>query len=192
MASEESAGAIALMAQLRAVLGDGALPDVPLRITGRTGLDSPLPVGGLALGAVAAQLLAARAPAPQPLDLDAVHVGLAMRSERFVRLDGRPVGLGFAPLSRFWRTADGWLRLHGNYPHHRAAAIRVLGEDVESAAAGWKAEDLETAIVEAGGAAAAVRTAENWRLQPQGAAVENLHLLSLQRSTDGPPRPTEL
>src|SRR4051794_14616065 len=127
MASEESAGAIALMAELRAVLGDGALPDVPLRITGRTGLDSPLPVGALALGAVAAQLLAARAQG-RPLDLDAVHVGLAVRSERFARLHGRPAGLGFAPLSRFWRTADGWLRLHGNYPHHRAAAIRVLGE----------------------------------------------------------------
>ena len=134
---------------------------MPLRITGRTGLDSPLPVGALALGAVAAQLLAARALDDSPLDLDAVHVGMAMRSERWVRLDGRPVGLGFAPLSRFWRTADGWLRLHGNYPHHRAAAIRVLGEDVESAAARWKAEELETAVVEAGGAAAAVRTAED-------------------------------
>jgi crotonobetainyl-CoA:carnitine CoA-transferase CaiB-like acyl-CoA transferase len=195
VASSESAGATALMAEVRAALGDDALPDVPLRIAGRTGLDSPLPVGGLGLGSVAAQLLAARAltgDRSAPLDLDAVHVGMAMRSERWVRLDGSPVGLGFAPLSRFWRTADGWLRLHGNYPHHRAAALRVLGEDVASAATRWNAEDLETAVVEAGGAAAAVRTAETWRRQPQGAAVDGLPMLSLQQVTDGPPRSTEL
>jgi hypothetical protein len=115
-------------------------------------------------------------------------VGLAFRSERFARLDGRPVGMGFAPLSRFWRTADGWLRLHGNYPHHRTAALAVLGDDVESAAARWRAEDLEAAVVAAGGAAAAVRTAAAWREHPQGRAVAGLPLATLRRVADGPPR----
>src|SRR3954454_2071762 len=143
-------------------LGGPDLPDGALRVSGHTGLTSPLPVSELALGAVAAQLLAARLLRGDagPLEVDAAHVGFAFRSERDARRDGRPLGAGFAPLSRFVRTADGWLRLHANYPHHRAAALAVLGEaDPVAAAADWRAEDLETAVVEAGGAAAAVRTA---------------------------------
>jgi crotonobetainyl-CoA:carnitine CoA-transferase CaiB-like acyl-CoA transferase len=166
-----------------------------LSVEGSTGLAGPLAVPDLAVGSVAAQLLAARelTGAPRtPVTLDARHIGLAFRSERFARLDGHPVGMGFAPLSRFWRTADGWLRLHGNYPHHRAAAIAVLGDDVATAAAGRRAEDLETAVVAAGGAAAAVRTAAEWRDHPQGRAVADLPLLSLRRMTAAPTRPAEL
>ncbi|HEY0560655.1 MAG TPA: CoA transferase, partial [Frankiaceae bacterium] len=184
----------ALIAEVRRAVGAGGVEPV-LAIDGGTGLDGPLPVPGLAVGAVAAQLLAARelTGAPRgPLRLDAGHVGLAFRSERFARLDGRPVGMGFAPLSRFWRTADGWLRLHGNYAHHRAAALAVLGDDVETAAARWRAEDLESAVVAAGGAAAAVRTAAAWREHPQGESVAGLPLMSLRRVTDGQPREVAL
>jgi hypothetical protein len=188
-------GEVGIAAQLiddvgRAVGRRGETPE--LRIAGSTGLAGRLPVPGLALGAVAAQLLAARevdgGEAGAPLDLDAAHVGLAFRSERYASRDGAPLGGGFAPLSRFWRTSDGWLRLHGNYPQHRDAALSVLGEDVASAAESWVAEDLETAIVGAGGAAAAVRSTGEWRAHPQGVAVAALPLLSLDRSADGPPR----
>jgi crotonobetainyl-CoA:carnitine CoA-transferase CaiB-like acyl-CoA transferase len=143
---------------------------------------------------VAAQLLAARelTGSSGRLTVDARHVGVAFRSERFARLDGQPVAMGFAPLSRFWRTADGWLRLHGNFPHHRAAALAVLGDDVGSAAVRWRAEDLETAVVAAGGAAAAVRTAAAWRDHPQGRAVRGLPLMSLERVADGAPRAGDL
>ncbi|MGZ4539657.1 MAG: CoA transferase [Blastococcus sp.] len=186
-----------LVAAVQRAVGGGDPGVAPeLRIAGSTGLSGRLPVPGLALGAVAAQLLAARGlggdAAGAPLDLDAAHVGLAFRSERYARRDGAPIGLGFAPLSRFWRTADGWLRLHGNYPQHRDAAVSVLGEDVATAAAGRRAEDLETAVVAAGGAAAAVRTAAEWRAHPQGVAVAGLPLLSLARSADGPPRSPSL
>lgn len=168
--------------------------DVPVAVEGTTGLGGPPAVSELVLGAVAAQLVAARllAGAPGPVRLDAAHVGLAVRSERYARLAGRPVGAGFAPLSRFWRTADGWLRLHGNYPHHRAAAAAVLGSDdvatVGRAAAGWAAEELESAVVAAGGAAAAVRPPETWAASPQGRAVAALPLLGLRRVTDAAPR----
>lgn len=194
---EDAEVAARLVADVRRAVGGvdaGVVPE--LRIAGRTGLAGRLPVPGLALGAVAASLLAARGlgggVAGAPLDLDAAHIGLAFRSERYARRDGVPIGLGFAPLSRFWRTADGWLRLHGNYPQHRAAALSVLGEDVATAAARRRAEDLETAVVDAGGAAAAVRTAAAWDAHPQGVAVAGLPLLALDRSADGPPRSPSL
>lgn len=172
----------------------GVPVDVPVEVAGDTGLGGPLAVPDLVLGAVAAQLAAARLLTGEvgPVRLDAAHVGLAVRSERYARLGGRPVGMGFAPLSRFWRTADGWLRLHGNYPHHRAAAVAVLGsedvDDVAVAAARWRAEELESAVVAAGGAAAAVRTPEEWAGSPQGRAVAELPLLDLARVADGPAR----
>ncbi|SFL61186.1 CoA transferase [Geodermatophilus ruber] len=166
-----------------------AAPAPAVEVTGATGLDGPLPVPDLAVGAVAAQLLAARRPVTDAaVAVDAAHVGLAFRSERHAQVAGRPAGPGFAPLSRFWRTADGWLRLHGNYPHHRAAALRVLGEDVEAAAARWAAEELESAVVAAGGAAAAVRTPSAWANSPQGRAVAELPLIGLRRVADGAPR----
>ncbi|MGY1622457.1 CoA transferase [Geodermatophilus sp. SYSU D00965] len=177
----------ALLAHAWPLLAGVPAPEVAA--TGATGLDGPLPVPDLAVGAVAAQLLAARLLTPgDPVRVDAAHVGLAFRSERYAAVDGRPVGPGFHPLSRFWPTADGWLRLHANYPHHRAAALRVLGEDAGSAARGWAAEELESAVVAAGGAAAAVRTAAAWAGSPQGRAVAAAPLVALRRTADGPVR----
>ncbi len=179
-----------VLTQAWSALGGGPLPRVT--VSGATGLAGPLAAEEMSLAAVAAQLLAAReltgAPGA-PLELDARQVGLAVRSERFVRRAGRPVGPGFAPMSRFWRSADGWVRLHANYPHHRAAVLAVLGEaDPDAAAAGLTAVELEDAVVAAGGAAAAVRTEEAWAASAAGRAVAGHPLLSLDRVGDAPAR----
>lgn len=73
-------------------------------------------------------------------------------------------------------TKDGWIRLHTNRPHHRAAALKVLEapaqrDEVSHAAKNWMADDLESAIVAEGGAAAALRSAADWAAHPQGQAV---------------------
>jgi hypothetical protein len=52
----------------------------------------------------------------------------------------------FAPLSRFWRTADGWLRLHANYPWHKERALRVLGCQDRPEAVGLHVLDLTRVI----------------------------------------------
>lgn len=75
-----------------------------------------------------------------------------------------------------YRGRDGWIRLHTNAPHHRAAALGVLGVDVDrekvaQAVAGWAIGELESAVVEAGGCAAAMRSLDEWAEHPQGAAV---------------------
>ena len=80
------------------------------------------------------------------------------------------------PLAGDYRTRDGWIRLHTNAPHHRAAALSVLGDaadrtGLEPAVARWAGDTLEAEIVEAGGCAAVMRGLEAWRSHPQGAAV---------------------
>lgn len=80
------------------------------------------------------------------------------------------------PIAGDYAARDGWIRLHTNAPHHRATAQRVLGnaadkDAVARAVAKWDKADLESAIVEAGGCAAEMRSTEEWAAHPQGLAV---------------------
>lgn len=137
-----------------------------LTVTGpEVTLRSAFAVTAAGVATVGASLLAATTG---PVALDTRALAIALRSERYLLRDGRPVGPVFDPLSTFHRTADGWLRLHANYPWHRAAALRVLDcsvDEVPDAIAGWVGVDLETALHAAGGIGAAVRTAQRWRAE---------------------------
>jgi hypothetical protein len=113
---------------------------------------------------------------PRPrVRLDAAHVATAVRSEAHLRVNGHGFGSGFAPLSRFWRAADGWVRTHGNYPWHQQALLQALGttadpDAVGSAISERPAEAVEADVVAAGGVAAAVRTTGQWQRHPQAIA----------------------
>jgi len=149
----------------------------------------PLDVDGLALGAcgsvllAAAELAEARGLGRPAASVSASHLAVSFVSERHARLRGEPSGAGFAPMSRMLRCAGGgWARTHGNYPHHEAALCRALGigasaGELEAAARSLDAVELESAVVEAGGAAAALRTEAEWAAQPAGAAVARTPLV---------------
>jgi hypothetical protein len=148
-------------------------------------LPSAFGVTTAGVAAVGASLLAGR---PGTVALDAAQLAVALRSERYLRVGGRPPGAAFAPLSAFHRTSDGWVRLHGNYPWHRDAALRVLGcaeEEAPDAIAGWTGAELEDALHAAGGVGAAVRTAERWRGEQGGPAP----LVERRVLGDAAPRP---
>jgi CoA-transferase family III len=188
-----------LLAEAWAVLG----ADAPggLEVTGDPGrLPSRLPVEDTAIACSGAALLAAAALHAgrggadlRALGLDRGHVATAFRSEAWLRVNGEPTGAGFAPLSRFWRTADGWVRTHANYPWHRDALLRALGcgddrEAVAAAVAGRTAREVEDLVVGAGGVAAAVRTESEWRAEPAGQAVAAARLVEGGSLGDAPPR----
>ena len=93
-----------------------------------------------------------------------------------------------------YATADGWIRLHTNAPHHRAAALRALdcaGDRASVAAAvlRWRADDLEAAVLATGGCAAAMRSIDAWDAHPQGIAVAAEPLIDLVSSVAAPPAP---
>jgi crotonobetainyl-CoA:carnitine CoA-transferase CaiB-like acyl-CoA transferase len=131
---------------------------------------------------------------PDPLaTVDTRHATLAFRSERYLRVNGTSPTM-WDPLTRDYRTSDGWVRLHANYPNHRDAIARALGvparpETVAAAAATRTAVDIETAVVEAGGAAAAYRTPRQWAQHPQRTALAALPLIAWTRLTDSPALP---
>ena len=111
-----------------AALGGDPRELARLEVTGpRTTLASTFPVTDAATAAVGASLLAATLGSGARVAVDTRQLAVAVRSERYVRRDGRSGGSPFDPLSAFHRTSDGWLRLHANYAWHREAALRVLG-----------------------------------------------------------------
>ncbi len=152
-------------------------------------LQSHFAVSEVATACVATALMAAsalqRVRGDRALDpgVDRAHVAAAVRSERYFRLGASPAPMGFAPLSRFWQAADGWVRTHANFPWHRDALLAALGVgddagSLEAAIAEQGAADIESRVVAAGGVAAAVRSLEQWRVHPQGQAVAAEPLIS--------------
>ena len=152
-------------------------------------------VGAACVGAAllaAARLREARTGEWLAPSLNRDQVRAALVSERLFRVDGAPAGGGFAPASRFWPAADGWVRTHANFPWHREALLRaVRAADVEALAdaiAQRPAEEVEAAAFAAGGIAAKVRTAAEWQAHPQGAAVAVESLVDHVRVGDAAPR----
>lgn len=191
-----------------AALGGG--PDLPAEVVygPRGGLGATVPVMRLARAATAccalaaAELLAARTGRPAPaVTVDDDAVATAFTSERHLLVDGRP-GATFAPLSRFWPAADGWLRTHANYPHHRARLLGALGvaDDardsdalvarVAGVIAAAPAAALEEAVYAADGLAVAVRTRQAWSASEPGKAAAARPLVEIRDvSTAAGPRP---
>ncbi len=109
-----------------------------------------------------------------------------------LRPDGWEVPSPWDSLAGDYAGDDGWIKLHTNAPHHRAAALAALGvpgerQAVADAVARCKVDDLEAAVVEAGGAAAAMRSMDEWNVHPQGAAVAHGSWVEYEpTSTDRP------
>lgn len=135
----------------------------------------PLDVEGLALASVRAAVTAFRLlTGEQGLTVSAEQVAGAFASQAHLRVDGRTPPM-FAPLSRWFRAADGWVRLHGNYPHHVTALREVYGvtgpEELARALRDRRAADIEREVDSAGGIAAALRTPDEWMRSTAGKAV---------------------
>ncbi|MEA1650947.1 CoA transferase [Nitrospirillum sp. BR 11164] len=177
----------------QALGGAPAAPD-RVRFTGAGSLPSIFAVSDLAVASVAAAGLAlAELVDADLVDADGVVADRRLSSAWFgcaLRPQGWDLPPAWDAVAGDYHAADGWIRLHTNAPHHRAAALRVLGVAAERAAvaravAGWAADDLEAAVVAAGGCAAAMRGADAWAQHPQGQAVAASPLLTLEAAGQG-------
>lgn len=152
----------------------------PLTISGEGALPSWFDVTGLAAASIgAAGLTLARLAGQQSGTAPKVSIDQRLASFWFgftVRPQGWEMPPSWDPIAGDYRAKDRWIRLHTNAPHHRKAALSVLGNasdraGVEPLVAQWDAKDLAEAVVEAGGCAAVMHDVEEWAHHPQGAAV---------------------
>lgn len=178
-----------LLAACWSALGGDAAALQHVQFTGEGALPSAFATSALAAASVAAAGLAASAlVAARHGHAPAVRVDRRLASFWFgttLRPQGWQVPSPWDAVAGDYATADGWIRLHTNAPHHREAALRVLqvpGDrpQVARAVSAWTAEALETAVVAAGGCAGAMRSLQEWAVHPQGQALEAAPLLQVE------------
>jgi len=184
-----------LLTSVQAALG---LPMTPILFTGEGALSSAFAVTELACASIAAAGQATAGLIHQQTGrLPPVEVDRRLASLWF-STSLRPIGWSVPPMwdpvAGDYATADGWIRLHTNAPHHRLAAEKVLGPCVDRAdmaarVARWNKAELEQAVVDAGGCAAEMRSWQAWQAHPQGRAVNAEPLVQLSKSIIERPKP---
>ncbi|PPA00267.1 acyl-CoA transferase, partial [Pseudomonas sp. MWU12-2312b] len=142
-----------LLTSIQAALG---LPHTPISFTASGALPSAFAVTDLACASIAAAGQAVSELLHQQTGrLPEVEVDRRLASFWFsssIRPMGWSVPPLWDPIAGDYATRDGWIRLHTNAPHHRAAAESVLGACADRAAmaskvAQWAKSDLEQAVV---------------------------------------------
>jgi crotonobetainyl-CoA:carnitine CoA-transferase CaiB-like acyl-CoA transferase len=149
-------------------------------------------VGAAAQCTIAAAALAAcevayqRGTVRQRVTVDMTHA--AIECTGWFSIDGR-VPDPWDAFSGLYRCADGHVRLHANFPHHREGALRLLGlnpatshrSDAEQALLGWRAIDFEDATASMNLVATALRRFDEWDAMPQGQALSTQPLFTIDR-----------
>ncbi|WPH12098.1 CoA transferase [Variovorax paradoxus] len=179
------------------------LPPEALQHARLAGEDPVLPssfaVGAAAQSTIAAAALAAcelghlRGVARQQVAVDMRHAALDCTG--WFSLDGRVPEL-WDSFSGLYRCADGWVRIHANFAHHREGALRLMKLDPDAATraeaeavmATWRALDFEDAAAAQGLVASALRRFDEWDASPQGRAIAAQPLFTIERIGDAPPR----
>jgi crotonobetainyl-CoA:carnitine CoA-transferase CaiB-like acyl-CoA transferase len=193
-------GVPALYAELEPAVAAPAEADAAGIEGPRTWWAGPLDVEGLALGSVQAALSAAQLLFGPPARFcsDSASVSSAFTSLAHLRVGGRTPEQ-FAPLSGYFSTADGWVRLHANYPHHERAlrtALQVATKDeTVRRLAVLTADEVADRVTSAGGLAVALRTEQDWRHSPMGQAVRAQPWIRFELgegATQGLPEPGSL
>ncbi|MDQ0569569.1 crotonobetainyl-CoA:carnitine CoA-transferase CaiB-like acyl-CoA transferase [Variovorax paradoxus] len=178
------------------------LPVEALQQVRLTGEDPVLPssfaVGAAAQSTMAAAALAAcelghlRGAGRQQVAVDMRHAALDCTG--WFSLDGRVPDL-WDTFSGPYRCADGWVRIHANFAHHRDEALRLMKldpatakrADAEAVMAAWRALDFEDAAAAQGLVASALRRFDQWDASPQGQAIAAQPLFTIERIGDAPP-----
>src|SRR6476619_4916260 len=92
-----------------------------------------------ATGLAAAEIWKKRSGEVQDVAVDMRHAVVECRSERYLRVDGKPPPPAWDAIAGVYRTRDRrFVRLHTNFPHHREAVCTVLNckperDDVQAA-----------------------------------------------------------
>ena len=181
----------------------GGAPDALSRVT-LTGADPALPssfrVGTAAQVTIAAAALAAaelhrqRSGRAQTVAVDMRHAAVEFRSERYMRIAGKPPASPWDKIAGVYTTGDGrFVRLHTNFPHHRDGLLKLLAcsydrEAVQAALSKREGETFETAAAEAGLVATMMRSRAEWAAHPQGQAVAQLPVLEISKIGEAPAR----
>ena len=178
-------------AALDAVTLTGEEPQLPSSFRVAAAAQTSIAAAGLA----AAQIWKLRSGQSQDVAVDMRHAVVECRSERYLRVDGKPPPPAWDAIAGVYKTGDRrFVRLHTNFPHHRAAVCKVLDckaerDDVQAALMQWEAEAFETAAYAAGGVVAMMRSHDEWSALPHARALAALPTISIEKIGEAAPKP---
>ena len=148
-----------------------------------------------ATGLAAAEIWKMRSGQAQDVTVDMRHAMVECRSERYLRVDGKPPPPAWDAIAGIYKTRDArFVRLHTNFPHHRDAVCKVLNckperEHVQAALLQWDGEAFETAAYAGGCVVALMRSHDEWSATPHAKALAELPLISITKIGDAAPKP---
>ncbi|MCK1516733.1 CoA transferase [Bradyrhizobium sp. 190] len=151
-------------------------------------------VGVAATGLAAAEIWKMRSGQAQDVAVDMRHAVVECRSERYLRVDGNPPPPAWDAIAGVYKTRDGFVRLHTNFPHHRDAVCTALNckperDEVQAALMQWDGEAFESAANAGGGVVAFMRSHDRWSATPHAKALAGLPLISITKIDEAPPKP---
>ena len=178
-------------AALETVTLTGEEPQLPSSFRVAAAAQASIAAAGLA----AAQIWKLRSGQSQDVAVDMRHAVVECRSERYLRVDGKPPGPAWDAIAGIYKTRDRrFVRLHTNFPHHRAAVCRVLNcrperDDVQAALMQWDGEAFETAAYAGGGVVAMMRSHDEWMALPHAHALAVLPPVTIEKIGEAAPKP---
>jgi crotonobetainyl-CoA:carnitine CoA-transferase CaiB-like acyl-CoA transferase len=146
-------------------------------------------------GLAAADIWKMRRGEAHDVSVDMRHAAVECRSERYLRVDGKPPPPAWDAIAGVYKTRDdGFVRLHTNFPHHRDAVCRVLNcaperDAVQAALMQWDGEAFETSAYAAGCVVAFMRSHDQWSATAQANALAGLPLISITKIGEAAPKP---
>jgi crotonobetainyl-CoA:carnitine CoA-transferase CaiB-like acyl-CoA transferase len=148
-----------------------------------------------ACGIAAADLWRIKTGRSQTLTVDARAAAAALRSNRYLRIDGSVPVRPTSPVTGYYPVKEGrWIYLHCDFSNLRHRNLGVLGAapdpaSVAAQAARWDGLELEKAIFAAGGCGSLVRSEAQWNALPQAIAVQATSLLEIVQIGESPVEP---
>src|SRR5947207_5354756 len=176
---------------LDAVALKGEEPQLPSSFRAAAAAQASIAAAGLA----AAQVWKLRSGQSQDVTVDMRHAAVECRSERYLRVDGKPPPPAWDAIAGIYRTRDQrFVRLHTNFRHHRDAVCQVLNckperDDVQAALMQWDGEAFETAAYASGCVVAMMRSHEEWSDLPHAKALAALPPILIEKIGDAAPKP---
>src|SRR5882757_8472313 len=176
---------------LDAVTLTGEEPQLPSSFRVAAAAQASIAAAGLA----AANIWQLRSGQSQDTAVDMRHAVVECRSERYLRIDGKPPPPAWDAIAGIYRTRDQrFVRLHTNFRHHRDAVCKVLNckaerDQVQAALMQWDGEAFETAAYAGGCVVALMRSHEEWSDLAHAKALAALPPISIEKIGDAAPKP---
>ncbi|CAE6387153.1 unnamed protein product [Rhizoctonia solani] len=132
---------------------------------------------------------------PQTVSVNSRHTVLDFKSESWVTLDGKLTPDIWDTLAGVYKTRDGYVRIHTNFPHHRDIILTTLGlpihpipsrDQVAKAFESWPSQEFEDEATKAGGCVSKIRSFNEWDAHPHAIHSAKIPPLSLTKTGEAP------